>query len=179
MRRSIYLILLVLSAPWAQSAFAADVYERYGERRWGGRDVMPVDNATYAEECGVCHIAYPPGFLPQRSWERLLSTLDDHFGENAELSEATVEELARYVYGNSAERTNFKYAAMILEDMWENEVPLRITETAFVRTRHAQIPRDRVKGNPQIRSLSNCDGCHTRAKEGSFRKHEISAIWGR
>ena len=30
-------------------------------------------------------MAFPPQFLPRRSWQKLVDTLADHFGENASL----------------------------------------------------------------------------------------------
>ena len=32
----------------------------------------------YLDECGACHLAYPPGLLPEPSWRLLLAHLDDH-----------------------------------------------------------------------------------------------------
>ena len=36
-------------------------------------------NPTYAEECGSCHLAYPPGLLPAASWAKLMAGLRQHF----------------------------------------------------------------------------------------------------
>ena len=35
----------------------------------------------YQEECGACHFAYDARFLPARSWEKIMATLDKHFNE--------------------------------------------------------------------------------------------------
>ena len=35
------------------------------------KEVEPVTNKTYADECGSCHYAYPPGLLPSQSWAKL------------------------------------------------------------------------------------------------------------
>jgi hypothetical protein len=32
----------------------------------------------YKQECAACHLAYPPGLLPARSWSRIMSGLDKH-----------------------------------------------------------------------------------------------------
>jgi mono/diheme cytochrome c family protein len=32
----------------------------------------------YKQECAACHMAYPPGLLPARSWTRIMSGLDKH-----------------------------------------------------------------------------------------------------
>ncbi len=40
------------------------------------------ENPLYSEECGACHLAYPPSLLPQASWRGIMDGLADHFGED-------------------------------------------------------------------------------------------------
>ncbi len=51
--------------------------------------VAPVKDAVVIKECGACHMVFQPSFLPARSWQKMMEGLKDHFGENAELDEAT------------------------------------------------------------------------------------------
>jgi hypothetical protein len=44
---------------------------------------------AYQQECASCHTAYPPGMLPARSWQRIMNTLDKHYGSDATLDAAT------------------------------------------------------------------------------------------
>ena len=46
-------------------------------RSLGGDDVAPVDFAPYQEECGGCHMAYPPGLLPAEAWQQVFDNLGD------------------------------------------------------------------------------------------------------
>ncbi len=126
---------------------------------------MPVKNATYAAECGACHFAYPPQFLPAQSWQKIMSGLDQHFGENAELSPELVQSLTTYLTENAADRgaSGNRLA----------NPPLRITELSGFRREHDELPARMVTGNPQVGSFSNCNACHSRAEEGSFREREI------
>src|SRR5690606_37122372 len=48
----------------------------------------PLLNA-YQEECGACHLPYPPGLLPAASWQRIMQDLAHHFGTDASLDAAT------------------------------------------------------------------------------------------
>jgi len=135
--------------------------------------VAPVQNALYKDECGSCHFAYQPGLLPARSWEKLMGHLDDHFGENAELSEKMLRELMDYVTANAADRhKGFKRSAKIVRSL-EGKTPLRITDVPYIRYKHHEIPRDFIKNNPDIGSLSNCMNCHTRADTGSYSERDI------
>jgi len=137
-------------------------------------DVAPVNNAAYAEECGACHFAYPPGLLPTRSWEKLMSRLDDHFGENAELSADIVKTLTVYMITNSADHSTFRRSKQIADSVKKGSTPLRITETPFVKREHRELSERLVQDNPQVKSLSRCDACHTNAAKGSFDEDEIN-----
>ena len=61
--------------------------------------IPPVDHPATGEECSACHMAYPPSLLPARSWSAIMTGLDDHFGENAMLDEATRAEIEAYLTG--------------------------------------------------------------------------------
>ncbi len=171
-------ILILMSAylVGTQGALADDD----GWREWlpGNRrasvDVTPVVDMRYAEECGACHFAYPPGLLPARSWRKLMASLSNHFGENAELPADTVKSLTSYVITNAADRARGRRSQKIVDSLRNNESPLRITETPYVKREHAEIPARLIGKNPEVRSLSNCDACHTRAGQGSFREREIN-----
>jgi hypothetical protein len=40
----------------------------------------------YRNECGSCHVLYPPNLLSDTSgWKEIMDGLHNHFGENAEL----------------------------------------------------------------------------------------------
>ena len=53
--------------------------------------------APYTDACGSCHLVYQPGLLPARSWDRIMATLSDHFGDNAELDPAASSEIRRFL----------------------------------------------------------------------------------
>lgn len=137
-------------------------------------DVAPVNNNAYAEECGACHFAYPPGLLPARSWEKLMSRLDDHFGENAELSADVIKKLSVYMITNSADHSTFRRSKKIADSINKGSTPLRITKTPFIEREHRELSKRLVQDNPQVKSLSRCDACHTNAAKGSFDEDEIN-----
>jgi hypothetical protein len=136
-------------------------------------DVAPVDNAFYKEECGACHFPYQPGLLPARSWQKLMSGLDNHFGENAELDAADAQKLSVYLIANAADKSSYKRSKGITRSLSKREVPLRISETRYFKRKHHELPSRMVKGNDKVRSFSNCDLCHTRAAQGSYNEHQV------
>jgi hypothetical protein len=129
--------------------------------------VPVVDNAVYSEACGgSCHMVSPPGLLPAQSWERVLLSLDDHFGKKIELSRSQTKELFRYLLNNAAGRVDFAVSNAIV--LGFSGVPLRITELPYFQSKHQGVASTAKSG-----SLSDCRACHSRAEQGSFAKKEI------
>lgn len=139
------------------------------------KEVVPVDNAVYEEECGSCHFAYPAGLLPARSWEKLLDgkALADHFGDNAELDKETLGIIRAYALENAADKSLHKRSRKIALAS-EGETPLRITEVRYIKRKHHEIPEKMIKGNKDVKSLSYCNACHTKAKEGNFDEDAVT-----
>lgn len=136
-------------------------------------DVAPVKNQLYQNECSSCHFAYQPGLLPARSWRKIMSGLDDHFGDNAELMPKDYTAILTYLNENAADLSDYKRSRRISNSLAKNEVPLRITETTYFKRKHRELPLSRITNNPEIGGMSNCIACHTQAEKGSFNEHEI------
>ena len=139
------------------------------------KEVNLVTNKQYKEECGSCHYAYPPGLLPSKSWEKLLTekALADHFGENAELDKDTLAEISAYAMENAADKSYWKRARKIAKATEGIDAPLRITEVRYIKRKHHDIPENMIKGNKDVKSLSYCDACHTQAKNGVFEEDTV------
>jgi len=133
--------------------------------------IAMVDNKAYREECGSCHMAYQPGLLPPQSWKKLMTGLEDHFGENAELADPERTEILNYLLDNAAGHNPYYLSKKITRGI--DSVPLRISELPYFRHEHSEIPRRMIVNNPKIRSLSNCDACHTQADKGSYNEHQV------
>ena len=131
-----------------------------------------VVNNVYAKECGACHLAYQPQFLPKRSWVKIMNTLDDHFGENASLDEAARTQILAYLAANSAETSRSKMSRKILSSIKDTDTPLRITGTPYFKKEHDEFPPDVFK-RKSIVSPSNCAACHPAADKGDFDEHSV------
>ncbi|MBU0500449.1 MAG: diheme cytochrome c [Gammaproteobacteria bacterium] len=153
----------------------ADERESYLQNKWVEKPlpgVAPVDDARYKEACGSCHFPYQPGLLPALSWERLMAELSSHFGDHAELPPDEANAVRNYLLNNAAGRNNYAVSAKMTA-IAGREPPLRISELPYFVKEHAKVDLQRVKDNPEIRSLSHCNACHTRADEGSYSEQEI------
>ena len=155
------LVLILCLMALSSSVFAA-------------KDVAVVTDPLYKEECSACHMAYQPGLLPARSWEKLMGNLVDHFGENAELGEKDRKAITDYAMKNAADFSKFNRSVKIMRSLSKNETPLRITETKYIKRKHHELSNKHVKDNPKVKSLSRCEACHTNADKGSFSEREIN-----
>lgn len=119
----------------------------------------------YQQECAACHLAYPPGLLPARSWQRLMSTMPQHFGTDASLDAQVAKQIGDWLQANAASgRRSSRDGATPPED--------RITRSAwFVREHHEVAVATWAR--PSVKSSSNCAACHTRADQGDFNEHDV------
>jgi hypothetical protein len=138
--------------------------------------VAPVYNKQYQEECGSCHFAYQPGLLPAKSWEKLLTAegLHDHFGEVADLDKDTLQAIRDYALSNAAEKSYYKLARKVAVASEDGEAPLRITELRYIKRKHHRIPEKMIQGNKDVKSLSYCNACHTKAEQGIYKQDTVS-----
>jgi hypothetical protein len=151
------------------------------DHHWRGMDeyrhrstgVDTVSSNAYREECGSCHMAYSPGLLPSRSWLKLMSGLDDHFGDNAELDAETGKSITGLLMAYSADRSDYRRARKFNSSIQHNDAPIRISQTPYFMHEHDEIPDRMVTGNPEVKSFSHCNACHIRAEQGSFNEHDI------
>ena len=112
---------------------------------------------TYTQECGACHTAYPPGLLPARSWQRIMTGLDKHYGTDASLDVATVQQLSAWLQTHAG---TYKRVA-------EEPPQDRITRSAWFEREHRKI-EPAVWKHTSVKSAANCAACHTGADQGDF-----------
>lgn len=107
--------------------------------------------ATTKTECSACHNAYPAEFLPAASWNKILDTLDQHFGEDASLPPDQVSVIRDYLTAQADPNAGAIDPA---------NPPLRITELPWYLEEHGKRLTARAKADPAIGTMSNCAACH-------------------
>ncbi|MCV2353007.1 diheme cytochrome c [Paucibacter sp. B2R-40] len=149
---------ILLFSSLALSLFAAHADEDRG-RSGASLPLLP----KYQQECSACHLAYPPGMLPAASWQRLMSNLPKHFGSDASLDPATLNELNRWLVGNAG-TTKRVSSAPPPED--------RISRSSWFVREHEEISAATWQ-RASIKSAANCAACHTKAEQGDFNEHRV------
>ncbi len=125
---------------------------------------MPV---AYAQECAACHTAYPPGMLPARSWQRVMTGLDKHFGTDASLDPAMVKQLSTWLQAHAG---TYKRVA-------EEPPQDRITRSAWFVREHRKI-EPAVWKHASVRSAANCAACHSAADQGDYGERSLQVPKG-
>lgn len=104
------------------------------------------ENPAWQNECGSCHMAYPPALLIQDNWRQLMRELDQHFGVNAGLEPKLRDEISAFLVRNSG-------------TSWSrSSESLRITQTGWFVKRHISGLKMLDKG--RIKTLADCLACH-------------------
>lgn len=161
---------VTLPVIWGDNSFSWERLKEYEHRSTGVASIL---NPLYKDECGSCHMAYPPGFLPAISWTKMMSGLENHFGDNAELDVETHQAISKFLFSNSADHSTYRRSQKFMRFISSDNPPIRISETPYFRHKHDDIPQRMVSGNAQIKSFSNCNACHLRSEQSSFNEHEI------
>lgn len=116
----------------------------------------------YTQECGSCHVAYPPGLLPAASWRRMMSGLNRHYGTDASLDAANTAELGAWLAANAGTHRRVREAPP--DD--------RITRSAWFTRKHDEVA-PAVWKSPAVQSPANCTACHPQAARGDFDEHAV------
>jgi mono/diheme cytochrome c family protein len=117
------------------------------------------------QECASCHMVYPPALLPQASWQRIFSNLNQHYGVDASLDSKTTSEVAQW----------FTSQAGTYKRVNTNEIPEqdRITKSKWFVRKHHEVTSS-VWQRPSIKSAANCVACHgPGATKGNFDDDEV------
>ena len=117
---------------------------------------------AYQQECAACHLAYPPGLLPAASWQRMMGQLQQHYGVDASLDEATVQQLSRWLQQHAA--TDSRRAEPPPND--------RITQSSWFVRKHREID-PAVWKLASVKSAAHCAACHRGAEQGVFDDDQL------
>lgn len=134
----------------------------------------PITDSAYLKECGSCHMAYPPELLPARSWSKVIGSLQDHFGDSAQLDAATQQRIHDYLVSHAADNAQNEESIAIMRSLRPGETPLRITGTPYIGGLHAAVLDPLWDGNPRPKTLAECSVCHHLAQTGNFTMRQFS-----
>ncbi len=129
------------------------------------------EHADFYDECIACHTLYPPFTLPKASWNKIMSDLENHFGDDASLDEESAESIRSYLIANAAESSTKESAFKIMQSM-ERHDTIAVTQTPFWKDRHDDIEENVFK-HAKIKSKANCKACHSDIESGRIENENI------
>ncbi|NEW60472.1 cytochrome C [Sulfurovum sp. bin170] len=137
-------------------------------QKYGNLDYEEI-HSVYHEECGDCHKTYPPYILPQKSWKKIMATLDNHRGEEiteANISKVEQQSILKFLLANSAESSTREAAVKMMDSLGKRR-PKAITKTPYWRETHKNIPKSVYKSR-EVKDKSNCFACHKDFEHGNL-----------
>ena len=127
MTRLAFLLAAAVAAPLISAHADEDEY------------LPPVADVTVRQECGACHMVFPPQLLPARSWQKLMADLSSHFGEDATLADPAREAITAYLVANAADGPGARGGQRFLRGLSAADTPLQISTTPFWQRAHDEI----------------------------------------
>jgi hypothetical protein len=116
-------------------------------------------------------LPYPPGLLPSASWQKILSQLEDHFGQDVEADPEAVKTISDYLKINAAEKSPAEQSKKIMRSLG-TQVPMRITDIPYIRRKHHDLDAAVFK-RESIGSFANCIACHITAEKGIYDDDDV------
>jgi hypothetical protein len=136
-----------------------------------------ITDTVYSEECGACHLAYPPPLLPEDAWTAIMAGLEDHFGESAELDEETADHILGYLHTHALGKGEPSTMSKMMRNL-PDELPLRITEYPAFIDAHALVKEQLGIDTFDEGFLSPCADCHRQASAAIFDKELLHPGYG-
>jgi hypothetical protein len=154
-----------LAAGVAVIALVAALEAAFGFARSDPEPPGPLQEANVGapaelKQCGDCHMVFPSRMLPSRSWAAILSTMDDHFGEDAAIPKKDLDVIRDFLTSHAADSPGATFRDRhFLAALPSDSTPLRITATPWWNQMHADFNFDGVK-HSAVKSAANCLACH-------------------
>ena len=128
--------------------------------------VPPIKDPVVSKECGACHMAFQPAFLPARSWIRMMDEMAKHFGEDVSLPADKAQAIRAYLTNNAGDVVSKGRARKYMQWVEAGATPLRITLNPDFAHKHRFA--DTVWKDPKVVTKSNCPACHLGADQGWY-----------
>ncbi len=126
----------------------------------GDHDYGPYP-AYYTEECGSCHVPYPPQRMTQAGWETQINGLKHHYGTDASVDAPASRTILSYLVNNAGWKDKLAPA----------DPTARITMTRWFVKEHGTVA-------PKGKKFSDCSQCHTQAATGNYSESTLKTPVG-
>jgi cytochrome b len=177
---SIFAFIIIFIAVGTYFFIISSNYNFLTQRKYTN-EYYDEENYAFNDKCGgECHKTYPPFFLPEKSWKRIIDDMDNHFGEEiteANISKSQQASIREFLYEHAADHSTKEPAVKVMKSLGKRR-PKAITKTPYWRETHKNIPRSAYK-DKKIKDKSNCWNCHKDMEYGNFDDMNILYRYGK
>ena len=113
--------------------------------------------------------------MPKKSWELIMSDLENHFGDDASLDVEINKNILAFLLKNSAETSTAEASFKFLQSI-KNQDIIALSKTTFWEKTHKDIPKE-IFDNEKIKSKANCKACHTDIEKGLIEDENIKNLF--
>ena len=118
-------------------------------------------------------MGYQAGFLPKRSWEKLMNNLQSHFDVDATVEKKDDIEIRKYLKENASDSTRtFRVIEKFANSIGQNSTPIAISQIPKFKREHDEVP-SRLITQREVKTIANCNACHKDAQEGIYSERNI------
>ena len=97
-----------------------------------------------------------------------MSTLNSHFGENAEINAGARDSITTYLATRAADHSTNTRSREIMSMIKPGDTPISLTKVLYVGGIHGGFLDPAFKGKPEAKTLAQCPLCHQKAHRGWF-----------
>ncbi|MCF6206559.1 MAG: cytochrome b/b6 domain-containing protein [Sulfurovum sp.] len=167
----------IFSFVWIAVSLLAIFYLLFTNNVFVASHNVKQDYATLHEEfyneCGSCHMIYPPNLLPKKSWIAMMKDLENHFGDDASIDDSLNHSILAFLIKKSAENSTSQASLNILKSLKDvNKTVIAISKTPYWDEAHKDVD-DELFNSEQVLSKANCKVCHIDIEYGIIENNLI------
>ena len=119
-------------------------------------------------------LCIPPNILPKKSWELIMSDLENHFGDDASIDEGTNKNILAFLVKNSAETSSMESSWNFLNSIGDKDI-IAMSDTIFWKETHKDIDK-KLYNHKDIKNKANCKACHSDIEKGLIENENIKNL---
>ena len=119
-------------------------------------------------------LCIPPTLLPKKSWEVMMSDLENHFGDDASIDDESNKNILAYLVKNSAETSSMESSWNFLNSIGDKDI-IAMSDTIFWKETHKDIPKE-LYNHKNIKNKANCKACHSDIEKGLIEDENIKNL---
>lgn len=132
---------------------------------------LSADDPRWRDECGSCHLPFPPQLMSAAGWRQVMAALDRHYGTDATLDAPTAVAIGAFLDRHAGTGKRAALPAVTKAGVAGPTLPRITTSPWFVRE-HREVPASTV-ARSDVGGLANCAACHVRAEQGDYSERNL------